>query len=169
MLILSLKAIERGNGRIRGQIAPEDPVWAGTELTLRAPLAADLEGRPVGEGILVRGSIRTTLDRECRRCVEPVRVEVEDEVDLLFEPLEEEELEELSGEVYALPERGDELDLRPALREQLLLRVPEFVVCREDCRGLCPHCGTDLNRSSCACAPEAEPSAWEALKKIKFD
>lgn len=169
MLNLSLLAVARGEVRVRGEIPADDPLWEGTGLTLREPLAVDLEARSVGEGVLVRGSIRTVLDRECRRCLEPVRQEVEDRVDLLFEPLEGEEAEELGGEVYPLPARGDELELGPALREQVLLRVPEFVECRKDCRGLCPHCGADLNRGACGCAPEAEPSPWEALKKIKFD
>lgn len=170
MLNLSLAAVSRGEVRIQGEVSPEDPMWEGTGLALREPLSVDLRARSVGRGVLVRGPIRMVLDQECRRCLVPVVTEVEDTVELLFEPLEgEAEADELGGEVYPLPERGGEVDLRPALREQLMLRVPQYVLCREDCRGLCPHCGTDLNRSSCACVPEAEPSAWDALKKIKFD
>ena len=170
MLNLSLTAVARGDVRVREEIPPDDPMWEGTGIDLREPLSVDRLARSVGTGVLARGTVRTVLERECRRCLVPVAVPVEDTVDLLYEPLQDEdEVEELGGEVYPLPSRGDDLDLRPALREQLLLRVPQYVVCREDCRGLCPHCGTDLNQSACDCAPEAEPTAWDALKKFKFD
>lgn len=170
MLILSLTAVSRGEVEIRGEIAVDDPLWEGTGLDLREPLSVDLEARSVGKGVLVRGTVRTSLNRECRRCLKAVTLEVEEPIELLYEPLEDaEEAEALSGEVYPMPARGDELDLGPALREQFLLRVPVFVLCQEECRGLCPHCGTDRNQASCDCAPEAEPSAWDALKKLKFD
>ena len=170
MLNLSLTAVARGEVPIRGEILPDDPMWEGSGINLQRPLRVDLVARSVGQGVLVRGTFQTELDRECRRCLTPVSVTAEDSVDMLFEPLDDlEAAEELGGEVYELPARGDDLDLRPALREQILLRVPHYVVCSDDCRGLCPHCGTDLNQSACACAPVTEASSWDALKQIKFD
>jgi uncharacterized protein len=168
MLNLSLTAVSRGEVPVRGEIAPDDPVWEGTSLDLQEPLAVEMEARSVGEGILVRGRIRTRLQRECRRCLTEVSTGVDEVVDLLYEPLDPEE-EQLDGEVYPLPARGDELDLKPALREQLLLRVPAYVVCTEACRGLCPQCGTDLNEGHCDCTPETGSNPWDALKDLKFD
>src|SRR5690606_652997 len=106
---------------------------------------------------------------DCRRCLAPVPTRIRDTVDLLFEPLSGDEAVELGGEVYPLPERGDVLDLGPGIREQLLLRAPDFVVCAETCRGLCPRCGADLNRETCDCVPGRSGSAWDVLKDIKFD
>jgi uncharacterized protein len=170
MLNLSLTAIARGAVTVEGEIPPDDPVWEGTDLALAEPLRVELRAHSVGEGLLVRGTMRTRLRLECRRCLAPVEQEIDDEVDLLFEPMADEEEEvALSGEVYPLPPRGDQIDLRPALREQLLLRVPDYVVCDEECRGLCPQCGTDLNRATCSCVPETGPSPWDALAKLKFD
>jgi uncharacterized protein len=168
MLNLSLTAVARGEATVEGEISPEDPIWEGTELELGEPLRVDLRAHSVGDGVLVRGRMWTRLELECRRCLTPVEQEVDIDVDLLFEPLADEEAE-LSGEVYPLPPRGDQIDLRPALREQLLLQVPDYVVCDENCRGLCPKCGTDLNRATCSCVPEADPSPWDALTKLKFD
>jgi uncharacterized protein len=71
--------------------------------------------------------------------------------------------------VYPLPARGDELDLREAVREQLLLRAPRFALCREECRGLCPTCGADRNQDDCGCVPEPAVSPWDALKNVTFD
>ena len=169
MPILSLLAVSRGESRVKGGISPDDPLWEGSGFTLLEPLSVDLLAQTVGEGVLVRGPMGTRLGLECRRCLAPVAVEVDDDVTLLFEPLAEGEEEELDGEVYPLPGRGDRLDLRPALREQLILRVPVLVVCSEACRGLCPTCGANLNETSCECVPEAEASPWSALKNLKFD
>ena len=170
MLILSLTAVSRGEVAVEGEIPPGDAFWEGTDLALAEPLRVELRAHSVGEGILVRGRMRTRLELECRRCLVPVEQEIDDSVELLFEPIADEEEEvALSGEVYPLPPRGDQIDLRPALREQLLLRVPDYVECGEDCRGLCPQCGTDLNRATCSCVPATGSSPWDALTKLKFD
>ena len=170
MLNLSLTAVSRGEVTVEGEISPDDPIWEDTAVALAEPLELQLRAHSVGDGILVRGRMRTRLELECRRCLTPVEQEIDDKVDLLFEPLADEDEEAaLSGEVYPLPSRGDQIDLRPALREQLLLQVPDHVVCDEACRGLCPKCGTDLNHAACSCVPDADPGPWDALTKLKFD
>lgn len=169
MLNLSLTAVARGPVRLRQEILASDPLWESVGITLGEPLRVDLEATTVGEGVLIRGVIETELSAECRRCLAGVPVRIRDTVDMLFEPLAPGEAEELGGEVYSLPARGDQLDIREALREQLVLRIPDFVVCSESCRGLCPQCGAELNHTNCECVPEAPPSAWGALKDIKFD
>jgi len=68
-------------------------------------------------------------------------------------------------DAYPLPPRAIEIDLRPAVREELALAVPAYVVCREDCRGLCPQCGNDLNAGPC-CDPAPDPR-WRALADLK--
>lgn len=143
-------------------------MWEGAELTLAEPLDVDLAAREVGEGVFVRGRLRTTVRLACRRCLSSVEQPVDDTVDLLYQALDPED-EEAEGEVYPLPARGDELDLRDAVREQLLLRAPRFALCREECRGLCPSCGADRNHEDCACAPPVASSPWEALKNVTFD
>ena len=169
MLNLSLTALAREPVRLREQIPPDDPLWNDAGFRLLSPLQIDLEGRFVGEGVLVRGEVEAEIDAECRRCLTPVPIRIRDTVDLLFEPLSAEDEADLGGEIYPLPERGDTLELGEAIREQLLLRIPNFVVCSEDCRGLCPQCGAELNKTTCECVPEEAPSPWTALKNVKFD
>ncbi len=154
---------------VEGEISPEDPLWEGTDIALSEPLRVDLRAQPVGDGILVRGRMQARLALECRRCLVQVPTEIDDTVDLLYESLDDVDEDDLSGEVYPIPDRGTELDLGPALREQLLLRVPRFVVCDQACRGLCPQCGTDLNQGTCDCVPDTGGSPWDALKKLKLD
>ena len=71
-------------------------------------------------------------------------------------------------DVFRIPPRAVELDLRPAIREQWLLAVPSYALCREECRGLCPRCGADLNAGECECPPAAD-SRWEALRGLGSD
>ena len=168
MLKVSLAALDRGEVYVREQVAPDDPLWNDAELALAGPLDVDLTARSVGDGVFVRGRLRTTVRHACRRCLAEVEHEVDGEVDFLFQPLGPED-EDAEGEVYPLPARGDELDLREAVREQLLLQAPRFALCREECRGLCPQCGTDLNTGTCDCEPPAAPGPWDALKNVKFD
>lgn len=168
MLNLNRTALARQDTRLEGEIPVDDPIWEGMDLKLIEPLHVSLVASSVGEGVLVRGRIRTRVALECRRCLAPVEWPVEEPVDLLFEPLDEAEAQELEGEVYPLPQ-GAEIDLREPLREQLLLNLPEYVVCREDCRGLCPQCGANRNVTECGCVSERLPGPWDALKNVKFD
>lgn len=167
MLKLNLAEVERGEAHLRESVPPDASPWDDLGIELSAPLEVDLRARSVGEGIFVRGTLRTTVRRACRRCLKEVEVDVDETVDLLYEPPSDEAPED--GEVYPLPDRGTELDLGDAVREHLLLRVPQFALCEEACRGLCPQCGANLNETSCDCEPEEAPSPWDALRKLKLD
>ena len=168
MLHLSLAAVDRGEVALREEVPQDHPMWSGTGLELVRPLQVDLTAREVGDGVLVRGALRTAVRLSCRRCLEPVEEEIDAHVDLLFAPPLEGEEEGADGEVYPLP-RGDTLDLTDAVREHVVLETPALALCREDCRGLCPTCGADLNQGDCDCVPAAAESPWDALKNVDFD
>ena len=168
MLHLSLAAVDRGEVALREEVPPEHPMWSGTGVTLARPLAVDLTAREVGDGVLVRGTLQTAVRLSCRRCLEPVEEEIDAHVDLLVAPPMEGEEEGADGEVYPLP-RGDTLDLTDAVREHVVLETPALALCREECRGLCPTCGADLNQGDCDCVPAAAESPWDALKNVEFD
>lgn len=167
MLNLDLRDLARAELRVEGEIAPDDPIWEGVELSAHEPFAVDLTAQALGAGVLVHGALKGELQLECRRCLGAVEWTLDEEVSLWFEPLEN--ATDSEGEVYPLPERGEEIDLTEPLREQILLRVPQYVLCEEECRGLCAHCGSDLNHGSCGCVPEPTAGPWDALKSIKFD
>jgi uncharacterized protein len=71
------------------------------------------------------------------------------------------------AEIYPLPAKGNELDLIPALREHLMLAVPEFAICSDTCKGLCPTCGANLNETTCSCEPQTVDNRWAALLQLK--
>jgi uncharacterized protein len=66
---------------------------------------------------------------------------------------------------YLVPARAQEIDLRQALREEVLLALPQFVECRPDCKGLCPTCGANLNEGPCGCGKAPDPR-WDALRVL---
>ena len=63
--------------------------------------------------------------------------------------------------------QGDGLLLEDVLREQVLLALPLKVTCREDCKGLCVHCGQNLNEGQCSCSTAIEDPRWTALREIR--
>jgi uncharacterized protein len=168
MLKANLAGLDRDEARLVESVPVDAPFWKETELHPSGPLEVDLVVRSVGDGVLARGRLRASVELECRRCLSPVQYRVDDTVDMYFTEIGPDE-EDIEGEVYPIPIRGTELDLSDAVREQLLLRVPDFALCREGCRGFCPKCGTNLNESQCECVPEAPPSPWDALKQAKLD
>jgi uncharacterized protein len=81
---------------------------------------------------------------------------------------EEEDVELTKDDVEFTYFTGEKIALDDAFREELILQTPEYPLCRADCRGLCPRCGIDLNKGSCACVQEAIDPRLAALKNIKL-
>ena len=71
-----------------------------------------------------------------------------------------------NGEVRLLEPNAAEIDVGEALREELVLTAPAYVVCSEECRGLCPHCGMNLNETTCECATDEPDPRWDALRAL---
>jgi uncharacterized protein len=169
MLNLSLVAISRGEVSAQWEVPVDHAVWEGVEPHPAETVHVEVEARPVGEdSVFVRGRVRTTVELSCRRCLGPVRREIDEPIEIFFDELADEEAADLAGEVYALP-GGTELDLAGPIREQLVLRLPRYALCDEACRGLCAQCGADLNQTACECVPQTGAGPWDALKKLKFD
>jgi uncharacterized protein len=117
-------------------------------------------------GVLVQGKLHAQATLSCSRCLEPVAVPLDVELEEIFTPT----IDILTGR----PIQGEEedralwiddrhlLDLSEVLRQDVLLALPMHVLCREECRGLCPMCGQNLNQGSCSCTPEPD-ARWAAL------
>lgn len=168
MLMIPLARLEReGSLEIRAEIPPEDPSWEGTGLRFSSPLSITgvVSWIPRGE-VLARLRLQGRLDLECRRCLEPVSVSVEERVDLLFSPVDEGETVK-DDESRFFPEEATELDLAEAIREEVILSQSSFVLCKPDCLGLCPQCGVNLNEESCQCSSEDRDPRWDALRALR--
>ncbi len=115
----------------------------------------------VSEGLLATGSATAPYQGECRRCLTTVDGTVHAQFQELFE------FEAREGESY--PIKGEHIDLAPLSREALLLSLPLAPLCRENCAGLCPRCGADLNAGPCGCEPDDRDPRWAALDVLKTD
>ena len=154
MLRVDLRELHRGPVETVGRLDPDDPAFAGLDLELVGPVSVDGRLQETGPGeYFWRGRLRGARVANCRRCLTEVRPPIDVEFNVLFS--EDPDAAD-DPSVYPLPPRAATLDLGEAVREELALAVPPFVLCREDCAGLCPRCGADLNAGPCQCAP-AEP------------
>jgi uncharacterized protein len=126
-----------------------------------APVSVEALLEWVSDGVLASGETWAPWVGECRRCLRPVGGDLR----VSFRELFEEEARE--GESYPL--RVDHLDLGPLAREALLLDLPLAPLCADDCRGLCPNCGADLNHGDCECATEVGDPRWAALDVLRGD
>ena len=123
------------------------------------------------EDIRLVGSLAAKLETSCARCLEPVAHHVEKSFDLIYRPqgvdrrADEASISEAETEIGYY--QGEGLLLEDALREQVLLATPVRALCREDCKGLCPHCGRNLNIEQCNCEQHVSDPRWDALNDLK--
>ena len=150
---------------------PED---AGGDADLHqivAPVELAFEIQKDKDKFRLVGRVRTELELTCSRCVEPYRFPIDAEFDQRYLPSSqartevesEVEDDDLETSYYA----DDQIDLSELMREQFYLALPMKPLCREDCKGLCAQCGTNLNTGTCDCAPVWEDPRLAALKAIK--
>lgn len=135
------------------------------------PLKVDASAELVGREIHIVGHLETRLELNCARCLEAVTQAVARDFDLCYRPLatvareEEIALEREEAEIGFYS--GDGLFLSDVLAEQVILSLPMKPICKADCRGLCPHCGANLNRERCQCVEMSADPRLSALARIK--
>lgn len=145
----------------------------GDDLNQRGPLhaagSAELLPNTLGE-IRLRGLVEVEVMGACCRCLEPASARVVSRFDLFYRPEPklsghpEIHLEE--GEIDLSFYTGDGVALAEAMRDFVLLSLPMRLVCRENCQGLCPHCGANRNIEPCDCRTERIDERWAALKDL---
>ena len=140
------------------------------EFTITAPVELDADVRKDANKARLVGRVKTTLECACSRCLEPFSVPVDAPFDLLFLPIAEntgdEEQEVAEDDVGVSYYRDDAIDLGDVMREQFFLALPMKPLCREDCRGLCPVCGSNRNREPCECQGGWVDPRMAPLKKL---
>ena len=156
----------------------------GFEANQKGPLAvkgqADLiEEKRIGEArgslrtvedIRLRGSYAGDFEIPCARCLDPVEYTLSGEFDLLFRPLGADA--DASERAITTPEteigyyQDGGLALEDVVREQVFLSLPVRSLCREDCKGICPRCGKNLNSESCTCDTAPADPRWSALSDL---
>lgn len=163
MLRIDLGALRHGPIEMVQTVSADDTLFEGLGFQLSSEVR--LQGRLMETGggrYFWHGGLETQVEMACRRCLTPVAVDVKHPIEVLF--TEDEEADDPAS--YAIPPRTMEIDPGGAVREELILSVPNYVLCNDGCRGICAGCGTDLNYGSCTCTKEPD-HRWAALESLK--
>jgi uncharacterized protein len=168
---IELEKLEGGKGSFAQVYQPDDlnPVDERVRLTNAASVTGNV--RRAGNEVFVNGHVETRAQLECDRCLKPVELPVS--ADFALEYITGADYE--SSSAAALSEEqmsvsvfdGEAIDVDEIVKEQILLAVPARTLCREDCKGICPECGIDLNTGDCSCTPNEIDPRWAALKSLK--
>jgi uncharacterized protein len=145
----------------------------GGDIRQVAPLDWSASAERAGAEIRINGTLTTLLEFSCSRCLESAQISVTKPFDLYFRERDEEMFDE--DEEVELEEKdtrtafftGTKLAIADILREQVLLALPMKVLCRVDCKGLCPVCGMNLNTGACSCPREEFSPHMDVLAEIK--
>lgn len=148
---------EHLQGPLDGLAMPDSSVPDGAEVSL------DVLVESASGGMVVVGEIEAPWVGECARCLGEAAGVLTSQVRELFATADAGADLELS-----YPYRGDQLDLEPMVRDAVLLELPQVPLCRPDCAGLCPTCGTELNTEACSCGPPLLDERWAALGTLRM-
>ena len=149
---------------------PEDVGDEADQYRIVTPVDLAFEIHKDKDKFRLVGTVVTELELPCSRCLEPFRLPVAAPFDLRYLPASEVSSdgerevddEDLETSYY----ENDAIDLNGLMREQFYLALPMKPLCQDDCRGLCPQCGTNLNTGNCSCAPVWEDPRLAALKNL---
>jgi uncharacterized protein len=165
MLSFDIRSLESHAAVVNEDLSASDPVWQADD---SKPIASvHVTGRLSSAGpgrFYWHGQIEGDVTLACNRCLAEAHAHVSDEAHLIFAEPGDEDTDD--PDVYLLDPAADELDLRPAIREEWLLAAPTYALCRTDCKGLCQRCGADLNAGPHECSDTAADPRWDALRKL---
>jgi DUF177 domain-containing protein len=149
------------------RVLQEGPI---TEFRVNEPIGVNVSYYRAGTELFFEGGLHASTTAICARCAEEFAAPSDRDFRFVLAPkaigfddgkdLRDEDLE------FSLYE-GDQVDLAPLVREQFLLSLPTRPLCREDCRGLCPKCGINLNHAQCDCSVETGHPGLAALRNLK--
>lgn len=168
-MIIDLASVGVSPRAIEGRFAPgEIDLEEAGSLSSDAVFSGEI--LKIDDRVHLRGTVTANVEVRCTRCLEPLSQHLEIAFDDIYvdaanETRENEtelELDELDEELVV----GGQVDLREAVREQVILALPDTVLCREDCQGLCPKCGENRNLIDCKCESDEIDPRWAALKNL---
>jgi uncharacterized protein len=120
-----------------------------------------------GSQIALKGSVRTTGRFSCDRCAAPLGKDLAATYRMFYvwDGMDADDSLDPS-EVQVIPHGLSIIDIADDVRQTVILSVPLKLLCKENCRGLCPSCGIDLNTGSCSCSETESDSRWDALRAL---
>ncbi len=135
--------------------------------TFEKPIKVELTISKSHDQLICRGKVTTSVKLECSRCLGEFDLALSSDLDFVIDltASSDEIKSEEEGYFVADPSSGF-FEIDDLVREAIVLFMPLKPLCSEDCKGLCPFCGTDLNRSGCDCVKERSDPRWDQLKGL---
>src|SRR5678815_5723604 len=168
---IELEHLEGSKGDFAHVYQPDELNPVDERVSLIAPAAVTGKVRLSGNEVFVNGHVETRAQVECDRCLKSVELPVS--ADFALEYITGAEYESGSGaaelteaELSVSVFDGEAIDVDEVVKEQILLAVPTRMLCREDCKGICPQCGADRNTGECSCVTNDVDPRWAALKNL---
>jgi uncharacterized protein len=139
------------------------------DVSLSGPVISHLSLNKVSSEIIITGRLKAEMAVQCSRCLKDFTQGLDISVNVVYHPVED-----VAGERHALKDdeldmgfyQGEELDLQELLKEQILLNTQMKPLCNEQCKGICPKCGKDLNTGQCNCSRKEIDPRLEVLKNF---
>ena len=171
--LVDLKDLAREKISFEASFEPGVVEFGSENVQQAGPLNWTAAAERAGNEIRITGSLNTSIELPCSRCLEPARIAISKPFDLFFRERdkamfdEDEEIELNEQDTRTAFFKGTQLAITDILREQILLALPMKALCTVDCKGLCPHCGTNLNSSSCNCPKDDFSPHMDTLLEVK--
>ncbi|HUN66102.1 MAG TPA: DUF177 domain-containing protein [Bacteroidota bacterium] len=143
-----------------------EPPEIGLDGNFRPPVTVDVQLDKTTRQILLRADISTTGEFECDRCLDPFQLDLRTGYTLVYLYDESDAARYNEEEVQIIAPDTVTIDVAEDVRQMVMLSVPLKLLCREECRGLCPVCGVNRNRESCACSEQKRDPRWDALNGL---
>ena len=168
---IELENLEGGRSDFAHVYQPDELDPVDERIRLTEPATVKGKVRLSGNEVFVNGHIDTRAQVECDRCLQPIELNVSADFALEYitgSDYESSNLAELTEDAMAVSVfDGEAIDVDEIVKEQIVLAVPTRVLCREDCKGICPECGIDKNTGECQCVTDDIDPRWAALKNLK--
>lgn len=167
---IELASLENGKGTFAHTYAQDEFVLADDRVSLLEPPAVSGNIRQAGRRVHLSGRVTARAQAECDRCLKLVELPIDSHFKLEYvtpEDYRAQQAVELTEEDLDLSVfDGEAIDIDELVTEELLLAVPDHVLCSEGCKGMCAVCGVNKNSLECGCeATEIDPR-WAELKKL---
>lgn len=165
MLVDVSEILKEYGGKIpvSGELHLEDTDFLGEEYHFTAPVSITGELSNNGTSLILRAKCDGEVGVHCARCRKPLTVPISFEID---ETLSQGEAEDAEEDTDMILFTGHQIDLNDIAANSFLMSISGKFLCKEDCKGLCPHCGADLNQSECGCNRETIDPRWAALAEM---
>lgn len=122
-------------------------------IEFKEPVNVSILVNRTGNTLLANGEVKTNVSLACSRCLKKIKKLLENRSFSITR--------DVSGQT--------EVDLTPDIREEIVLSLPVKPLCKEDCKGLCPICGQDLNEKKCSCSPSTNKIIWKGLDRLRLE